>query len=227
MIKKRYILVLLIAAFFIPRPFLSYVLQQSEVSNLSVSQTGNTSTSLVLEKNKTFVDDYKAQCLKALSFYPELKNVDIEFREAEIGTTLAARPIFTSFFNTDYERKYEVIFNNSDDCQVPFADLPEEGQIGILGHELAHILDYETKSFGQLLVTGCFYINAHSIRNYERSIDEVTVERGLGKKLYYAYQYILEESEASRKYKDFKKFTYLEPHEILEQVRIAEVQVGF
>lgn len=218
MIKKRYLILILIAAFFIPRSFLSLVLSQNR---LEVSLTSK------LENNKVFVEDYKTQCLKALSFYPELKDVNIEFREAGIGTTLAARPILSSFFNTDYERKYEVIFNNANDCEVPFSELPEEGQIGILGHELAHILDYETKSFGQLLVTGCFYINAHSIRNYERGIDRVTVERGLGKKLHDAYHYILEESQASLKYKEFKKFTYLEPYEILEHVHETRIQVGF
>ena len=218
MFKKRYFILLLIASFFIPRSFLSAVLSENknEVSSLSN-----------LENNKIFIDDYKAQCLKALSFYPELKDANIEFREAEIATTLVARPIISSFFNTDYERTYEVIFNNAADCEVPFSELPEEGQIGILGHELAHILDYETKSFGQLLVTGCFYINAHSIRNYEREIDRVTVERGLGEKLHDAYHYILEESEASLKYKNFKKFTYLEPHEIMEHVRESGINVGF
>ncbi len=218
MIKKRFFILIIITAFFIPRSFLSLVLSQNQNEISLVSS---------MENNKTFVDSYKAQCLKALSFYPELQNVNIEFREAGIGTTLAARPILSSFFNTDYERKYEVIFNNANDCEVPFSELPEEGQVGILGHELAHILDYETKSFGQLLVTGCFYINAHSIRNYERGIDRVTVERGLGEKLHDAYHYILEESQASLKYKRFKKFTYLEPQEILDHVREASVKIEF
>ena len=218
MFKKRYFILIIIAAFFIPRSFLTLVLSQNKNKISLVSN---------LENNKIFVDTYKAQCLKALSFYPELKNVNIEFREAEIGTTLAARPMVTSFFNTDYERKYEVIFNNANDCEVPFSDLPEEGQVGILGHELAHILDYETKSFGQLLVTGCFYINAHSIRNYERGLDRVTVDRGLGEKLHDAYQYILEESQASLKYKNFKKFTYLEPYEIMEHVRESSLKIEF
>ncbi|MFK7771132.1 MAG: hypothetical protein AB8F94_03295 [Saprospiraceae bacterium] len=218
MLKKRYFILLLIASFFIPRSFLSMILSENQNEISLVSN---------IENNKIFVDNYKTQCLKALSFYPELKDVNIEFREAEIGTTLAARPMITSFFNLDYERKYEVIFNNANDCEVPFLDLPEEGQVGILGHELAHILDYETKSFGQLLVTGCFYINAHSIRNYERGIDRVTVERGLGEKLHDAYHYILEESQASLKYKNFKKFTYLEPHEIMEHVRESGISVGF
>ncbi|MFK8005924.1 MAG: hypothetical protein AB8H03_06120 [Saprospiraceae bacterium] len=218
MLKKRYFILLLVASFFIPRSFLSVILSENKNEISLVSN---------LENNKIFVDTYKAQCLKALSFYPELKDVNIEFREAEIGTTLAARPMITSFFNTDYERKYEVIFNNASNCEVPFSDLPEEGQVGILGHELAHILDYETKSFGQLLVTGCFYINAHSIRNYEREIDKVTVERGLGEKLHDAYHYILEESQASLKYKNFKKFTYLEPHEIMEQVQESGIDIGF
>lgn len=218
MIKKRFFILIIFTAFFIPRSFLSLVLSQNENDFFLVPS---------MENNKIFVDKYKGQCLKALSFYPELKYVNIEFKESGIGTTLAARPILLSFFNTDYERKYEVIFNNAKDCEVPFSELPEEGQIGILGHELAHILDYETKSFGQLLVTGCFYINAHSIRNYERGIDLVTVERGLGEKLYDAYYYILEESEASLRYKNFKKFTYLEPHEIMEVLQKTRIRIKF
>ena len=207
--KKRYIILIFITSLFIPRDFLSFVLTQEPTS---------TSIKTDLEKNKKFVSIYKEQCLKALTYYPELKGINIEFKQKSIGTTMAARPIVSSFFNTDYERKYEIIFNNSSDCEVPFDELPEEGQVGILGHELAHILDFEKKSFGQLILTGAFYINAHSIRSYERGIDKITLERGLGKKLYDAYQYILEDSHASLEYKNFKKFHYLKPQEILQQL---------
>jgi len=210
MIKKRYLLLFGIALLFIPRTYLSFIFSKTEI----VKSTTSAST-IDLEKNKTFIAEHKEYCLKALEYYPELENVHIEFREASIATTMAARPIISSFFNSEYERDYEIIFNNSPDCEVPFSELPEEGKIGILGHELAHILDYEKKSFGQLLVTGIFFINTHSIRSYERSIDKITLERGLGEKLYDAYYYIQEESTASEEYKHFKMFHYLEPKEIL------------
>ncbi len=207
--RKRYLILFLFACLFIPREYLTYVLEKEPITNR---------VNLDMEKNKIFINKYKEKCLKALSYYPELKGIHIEFKTKEIGTTMAARPIVSSFFNTDYERRYEIIFNNSADCEVPFDELPEEGQVGILGHELAHILDFETKSLGQLILTGAFYINAHSIRSYERGIDKITLERGLGKKLYHAYQYILEDSKASPEYKDFKKFHYLKPQEILQQL---------
>ena len=207
--RKRYIILCCLACLFIPREYLSYILTQENIP---------TPTQIDIEKNKIFVNKHKDKCLKALAYYPELKGIHIEFKEKSIGTTMAARPIVSSFFNTEYQRKYEIIFNNSADCEVPFHELPEEGQVGILGHELAHILDFENKSLGQLIVTGAFYINAHSIRSYERGIDKITLERGLGKKLYHAYQYILEDSRASLEYKKFKKFHYLEPKEILQQL---------
>lgn len=207
--RKRYIILCLLACLFIPREYLSYVFVKDKTTH---------STNIDIEKNKIFVPNYKEQCLKALAYYPELKGIHIEFKRKEIGTTMAARPIVSSFFNADYERRYEIIFNNSSDCEVPFDELPAEGQVGILGHELAHILDFEKKSLGQLILTGAFYINAHSIRSYERGIDKITLERGLGKKLYHAYQYILEDSEASLEYKEFKMFHYLKPQEILQQM---------
>ena len=71
MLKKRYFILLLIASFFIPRSFLSMVLSEDEKEVSLVSNLGN---------NKVFVDTYKAQCLKALSFYPELKDVNIEWK---------------------------------------------------------------------------------------------------------------------------------------------------
>lgn len=210
-IKKRYILIVSLACLFIPRPFLSFIFSKETI-------TSNVKKSPAIANNKIFLSKYKEQCLKALAFYPELANAHIEFREASIGTTMAARPIISSFFNTDYERKYEIIFNNDNSCEVPFDELPEEGQVGILGHELAHILDYETKSLGQIILTGCFYANTHCIRSYERSIDKITLERGLGEGLYHAYHYILEDSKASKKYKEFKMFHYLKPTEILQKL---------
>ncbi|MEM6967497.1 MAG: hypothetical protein AAF573_22225 [Bacteroidota bacterium] len=210
MVKKRYILIICLACLFVPRSMLSLILKKESPSHLVAPSEPTT--------NKIFLSKYKAQCLQALAYYPELANAHIEFREASIGTTMAARPIISSFFNTDYERKYEIIFNNAESCEVPFDELPEEGQVGILGHELAHILDYETKSLGQIILTGCFYANAHCIRSYERSIDKITLERGLGKDLYHAYHYILEDSQASEKYKAFKMFHYLKPTEILQKL---------
>lgn len=209
---KALIIILILASLFIPRKYLFFL--KKEI-NIKSSKTSN----INFENNKVFVSKYKAHCLKALSYYPELENIHIEFCEKSIGTTMAARPIVSSFFNLNYERKYEVVFNNDSDCEVPFEDLPEEGQIGILGHELAHILDFEKKSLGQLILIGSFYINAHTIRNYERRIDNITLNRGLGKKLHDAYHYILEDSAASDEYKAFKNFTYLKPQEILEKIQ--------
>lgn len=213
-LKKRFIVVIFLVCLFIPRSIWSFVLfKESPENDLAILAELN------LETNKKFINKYKSQCLEALSFYPELKFVDIEFREDKIPTTMAARPILSGFFNLNYERKYEIIFNNSVTCEVPFFDLPREGQIGILGHELAHILDFEKKSFGQILLTGCFYANSFSIRDYERRIDHLALEKGFGENLYSAYKYILEESKASQAYKEFKTFCYLNPKEILNKIQ--------
>ncbi|MFK7923735.1 MAG: hypothetical protein AB8H47_17380 [Bacteroidia bacterium] len=167
---------------------------------------------------KVLAEKYKLVSLIALSHYPELKEVPIEFVEQAIKTTMAARPDPASVFQRQGRRHYKVFINNSDDCQIHIDDISFNGQIGIIGHELAHILDYEQSSGPGIMGAGLNYATARTKAIFEKSIDRLTISRGLGWQLHEWSDFAINRSAASQKYKDFKADTYLQPEEILSEI---------
>ena len=174
-------------------------------------------------QHKTFINKYKLQSLVALSYYPELKDTEIEFVHQPIKTTMAARPKPTSVFQRVSKRSYRIFVNNSDDCQINLKDIPFNAQIGIIGHELAHIVDYEQSNGPGIVGAGLNYTTARTKANFEKSIDRLTIEHGLGWQLLAWADFALHESDASEEYKAFKADTYLEPEEIAEVMQGIEI----
>ena len=168
--------------------------------------------------NKTIPSKYELQSLIALSHYPELKDIQIEFKYQKMKTTMQARPNLESIFKKAEKRTYSIFINNSDDCEVCLDDIPFNGQVGILGHELAHILDYVNKSSGGIIRTGMEYLVNKKKEAYEKEIDAITVEKGLGWQLHACYHFIQCRKDVSDDYKSFKRKYYLEPTEIAKQI---------
>ncbi len=167
---------------------------------------------------KTLSEKYKLPTLIALSHYPELKEVPIEFVEQPIKTTMAARPVPASVFQRQGRRHYKIFINNSDNCQIHIDEISFNGKIGIIGHELAHILDYEQSTGPGIMGAGLNYATARTKATFEKSIDRLTIQRGLGWQLYEWSDFAINRSAASQSYKDFKASTYLQPEEILSEI---------
>lgn len=128
--------------------------------------------------NKKFVKDFELQSLIALSYYPELKDVPITFRYLDIKTTMEVRPEYFSALKS-YNRKYIIFIDtNAHKESVLLKDVSFNAQIGVIGHELAHIIDYEHRSVTSLLLLAFKYMVLNKQAKYERSIDEVTIKRG-------------------------------------------------
>jgi len=53
-------------------------------------------------------------------------------------------------------------------------------------------------------------------KNYEKSIDYLTIKKGFGWQLWQWSDYALNHSNATESYKDFKRKNYLNPDEIIE-----------
>lgn len=157
----------------------------------------------------------------AFSYYPELKDVDIRFKEKKLKTTMAARPSFWSIFKPDKKRVYYIFINNDKDNPntVLLNELPENAQIGVIGHEYAHILDYESKSKLELVGYGFKYLtNKKFKKNLENQIDKITIARGLGWQVYNFSSYVFNDASVTQEYKDYKKMFYFTPVEILKQM---------
>jgi hypothetical protein len=63
----------------------------------------------------------------------------------------------------------------------------QRGLVGIIGHELGHVLDYTTQTDREILWTGVRYVTSKRYKQeMECWTDEITIQRGLGADLYEA-----------------------------------------
>jgi hypothetical protein len=173
-------------------------------------------------QNKSFIEDYEKQCLIALSYYPELKGCTIKFKYAKIKTTMNCRPSAQGLVRGN--REYQIRINNHPDFKgVLLQDAPFNAQIGVIGHEIAHVLDYEERNVAGVIKRGIDYLTPKTKREYERKIDLLTIQRGLGWQLYDWANFSMHQStRATEKYKQFKQDTYMSSSEIEEVIAITD-----
>lgn len=178
--------------------------------------------------------EYRLAMLIALSRYPELKNVPIIVQYANLKTTATSRPA-TSFVLKNHSlrkdtlhhqcnRKYIIRINQRVGFEgVLLKCVPFNAKIGVLGHELAHIVDYERRSAFRVMKRGSEYLSNKGKRRFEHEIDSITIVHGLGWQLHDWADFVLNKSTASEHYKFFKKTTYMLPNEIIVQIKRTNV----
>lgn len=167
-------------------------------------------------------DEYKLQMLFALSHYPELKNTPIVVKFANLETTATCRPDLFSVFTG---RKYIIQINKKENFSgVLLKDVPFNAQIGVLAHEIAHIVDYEQRSHVGLLKRALDYLEENRKKRFENQIDKLTIEHGLGWQLYEWADYAMNKSKATEKYKEFKRRIYMGPADIERHIHSLSFQ---
>ena len=108
-----------------------------------------------------------------------------------------------------------MINNQSDFKGIILRDVPFNAQIGIIAHELSHIIDYESRNFWGILGITFRFLDKKRKPLFEKEIDRITIERGLGWQLYdWAMFSMYESDKATEDYKAFKKKNYMTPEEI-------------
>lgn len=154
----------------------------------------------------------------AIQYFPELKNVDIEVIYANTKTTMETRPVINTLFSK--RRKYKIFVDTTveNNFGILVSEVPLDAKIGLFGHEFAHILDYKNKSFFELMKIGRTYLTKGDIRSYETFIDQLTIQRGLGLYLKAWSDFVLNHSNASEEYKNYKRKNYLTPEEIQKSI---------
>jgi hypothetical protein len=190
------------------------------------NQYQNKTDSLIQEfgKNKHFIKDYQLPALIALSFYPELKNIEIQFVYSDTKTTIETRPKVSTVFQKNKRCYFVYIDNNVQGNEGILLDnVPFNAQIGILGHEFAHVLDYETKGTGSILSLGLDYLNDDGKKKLEFKTDKSTIERGLGWQLHSWADFVLNKSTASDTYKSYKRKFYMQPGEIMDSIKLNPI----
>ena len=171
--------------------------------------------------NKAIPDEIKEVTLKALSFYPQLKDVRIEFvfNENIRKSVMQAQPKFVTMFGSRKNRTYIIKISryfNLKGKHIPIHDLPEDVLIGWIGHELGHILDYLKRSNWSLILFGIGYLTSKSfIISAERVADTYAVNQGLGEYILATKDFILHQAGMSEEYIRKIQKLYLPPEEIM------------
>lgn len=172
---------------------------------------------------KFIIPKYRLQILIALSFYPELKDIQIDFAYKNINTTMQCQPTINSLLKNS-KMEYIIYINNTKDFSgVLIDDVPFNAQIGLIGHEIAHVIDFEKGNRKDVISRGFDYLNESSKKEYEFFIDSLTIAYGLGWQLYDWSFFSLNNSKSSQEYKDFKKRVYMTPELILEQIKREKI----
>ena len=176
----------------------------------------------------TIPDTIHSEVKTALSFYPELDSIKIEFRFKKNikKSTMQARPTFGSFFRNRTERSYLVLISEKfkiSDKEFKTTDIPSDIFVGWIGHELGHVIDYQNRSNLNLLRFGVNYLlSENHIVEAERAADSFAVNHGMEDYILKTKNFILNNAEIETSYKTRIKKYYLSPEEIMELVQQRE-----
>jgi hypothetical protein len=169
----------------------------------------------------SFPKEYEGACLIALSYYPELKDENIKFIYGKGAYSMAARPAAKSLFRNRKNREYLIFINTqSKNKGLLLPEVELNAQVGIIGHELAHILYYTGKSSFRIMLDGLGYLNKSYRAKFEKDTDKETINRGLGRQLLDFSSCTHNSSAVPEKYKRYKKRIYLCPQSILELLHL-------
>ncbi len=174
--------------------------------------------------HKRYPQAYEVSILTALSYYPELKQVSITFRRKNIRTTMSALPHGLFLLTKDEKRKYVInIGTNGAISSLLLPELSFNARVGVIGHELAHIVDYETMSKGDMIIFSRDYLLSKDKRSeIERKTDKIAIGKGLGKQVYFFSDYVFNHANVPRKYLKYKERIYFSPDEIANILEIEK-----
>jgi hypothetical protein len=176
--------------------------------------------------NKLIPSRYEEFILKALSHYPELKETPIHFKLKEnhpvpYGTS----PAISTLMKPAHKRTYVVSILEKEKPpieQALFKNLPPPARIGVIAHELGHVLQFMKQSLPGVMKTALRFSSQEQTREIERGADISAIEHGLGFELYTHARYIRTIPGYVQVRKEIE-INYLHPHEILESIPPEEL----
>lgn len=159
----------------------------------SLQQQNPASLMAQFGRNKSIPKQYEKQILYALSYFPDLVNTRIKFSvKKSADGIIDTRPTVGSIFRRSSKRTYLVFIHDSSTGRAlpAFANADVNGQVGILGHELCHIVYFNNRTGIGLIGLGIGHISKKYIDRFEFATDSANIERGLGYQLMAWKQYL-------------------------------------
>lgn len=184
--------------------------------------------SKIYAENKIIPENILKEVNTALSHYPELGKVYIEFKfKPSLNKSfMKAQPKFSTLLKSKRKRRYVILMSKVfkiDGLELKIKDVPSDVLIGWIGHELGHILDYHERSSLNLIAFGLkYWLSKNYIREAERVADTYAVSHNMKDYILETKRFILNHSSLSEKYKARIKQLYLSPDEIMLLVKEQE-----
>ena len=194
-------------------PLLS--IAQNDSNFISPSKENIDSLRIIYGRHKHLIKEFESQSLIALSYYPELWNENIVFKYRGFNSCAQTTMTVGSIFKKIDKRYIIYINNDSTKTGMLLTDAPYNAQVAVIGHELAHIIDFKSRGLFDLALWGLKYLFVKTSTRIERKTDRIAIQHGLGWPLYYWANYVLHQSTANKHYKKIKEKKYMSPDEIL------------
>ena len=179
--------------------------------------------------NKDIPDEIREVTLLALSHYPELLDVkiDFQFQNKIRGSVMQAQPkIGSLLFGNKDSRSYRIKISRYLDLmdeRVPIEELPQKVLLGWIGHELGHVKDYLDRSMVNMISFGVRYVLSDKfVTQAEIAADSYSVANGLGEALVATKEFILNHDRLPVSYQDKIRALYMSPGEIITLVDVEE-----
>lgn len=168
--------------------------------------------------NKCLVNDFVLPSLIALSYYPELENQSINFEQKNIKTTMQCVPRIDFLFKKKNNRVYKISIDNKVKNRkgLLLKDVPFNAQIGVIGHELAHVVDYDSKSKMGIVFLGIGYLFHKKRRQVENRVDEITIAHGLGNQVRDFSDFVFNNDDLNARYLEYKRKFYYNPGQLMQ-----------
>jgi len=138
------------------------------------------------QQNKVIPSQYDTVIRIALLYFPELNKTKIKIRVKKQASPLTARPNIFACFRKANKRKYIITINNNNKSKfsaILLSNLSFNAQIGVIGHELSHISDYNKRHgiyFIKLLI---MHLSKKKMDRFEYNTDLRCIAHGLGYQL--------------------------------------------
>ena len=180
--------------------------------------------------NKIIPESIKKEAIEALSYYPELYDSAIEFKFKDNikKSTMQAQPRFASFFKAKEKREYIILISRSIQIEgekFTMDDIPSDVKVGWIGHELGHVMDYRERTNIGMLIFGVKYLfSSTHIKEVERAADTYAIAHGMGDYILKTKNFILENANLSKKYKERIRRLYISPEEVMELINENKVE---
>jgi hypothetical protein len=161
---------------------------------------------------------FKKSLLIASNSFYELKGITIDVKRKNIKTLMAARPKANFLFRKNKNREYVILISKKQNmnARVLYMQMSNRALIGVLGHELSHIVCYSQKSNLEMIFFGIKYV--FNKKEIEVDTDIMAINKGFGKQILEFNQYIHHSSRTNKKYLRKKNRYYLSSNEIEQKI---------